>query len=107
MVIVLPVLMMLLGWLMVSRVRYVHIGNWFFSGRRKLVPVMLVGVVLVLAAAFHELIGIMAFGTYVVGFMIWDLIRSLANARARRRLRKAGGPGTPGAPGTPGSAGKG
>ena len=90
MALALPALMALLGWLMVSRVRYVHVGNWFFSGRRKLVPVMLIGAVLALAAALHELIGILVFGIYVLGFLAWDLGRSLAHARARRRLRRAG-----------------
>jgi phosphatidylserine synthase len=95
----LPPLMLLLGWLMVSRVRYLHMGNWFFSGRRKLVQVFMVVAVLALALRFYELIGFVLFGLYAIGFLVWDLARTVVNARARRRLARAGGPGAPPSPG--------
>jgi CDP-diacylglycerol--serine O-phosphatidyltransferase len=98
--IALPALMLGLAWLMISRVRYLHLGNWLSARRQKLIPVMLVIALLVLAAAYPHHVPVMATGGYVLGCLVWDLGRRLANARARRRLLKSGGaPGLP--PGAP------
>jgi CDP-diacylglycerol--serine O-phosphatidyltransferase len=86
----LPVLMLGLGWLMISRVRYMHVGNRIFSGRKRLVPVMLVLVAVVLLVGFPQLVGMLFFGTYVLGFLFWDLGRRARSARARRRRRGSG-----------------
>ncbi len=86
----LPVLMLGLGWLMISRVRYMHVGNRIFSGRKRLVPVMLVLVAVVLLVGFPQLVGMLFFGTYVLGFLFWDLGRRARSARVRRRLRGRG-----------------
>lgn len=93
----LPVLMLGLAWLMISRVRYLHLGNWLSGRRQKLVPVMLVICLLSLAAAYRHQVPLLAVSVYVLGCLAWDLARRLANARARRKLLGTGGPG--GAPG--------
>ena len=98
----LPVLMLALALLMISRVRYLHLGNWLSGRRQKLIPVMLLIGVLVLAGGFPHLVPMMAVGAYVVGGLAWDLSWRVSNARARRRLSGAGGPGTPATPGTAG-----
>lgn len=90
----LPPLMLLLAWLMISRVRYAHLGNLFFTGKKKLVPVMMVIAVLIVLAGLPHMSGAILFGTYVIGYLVWDLLRRLNNVRARRR--KLGAPGGPG-----------
>ena len=91
----LPVLMLVLAWLMISRVRYLHVGNWLSARKQKLVPVMLLVALLALAAAFRHKVPFIAVSIYVAGGLIWDLARRAANARARRRLMKSGGPAGP------------
>jgi CDP-diacylglycerol--serine O-phosphatidyltransferase len=86
----LPPLMLVLAWLMVSRVRYLHLGNRIFSGRKRLWPVMLVLLVLGLMIALPQVAGSLLFGSYVVGFLAWDLGRRARSARARRRLARGG-----------------
>jgi CDP-diacylglycerol--serine O-phosphatidyltransferase len=85
----LPLLMLLLAWLMVSRVRYMHLGNRLFSGRKRLWPVLLVLVALVMTVGFWQVAGTALFGVYVIGFLVWDLGRTAKAARERRKLRKA------------------
>jgi len=94
----LPVLMLGLAWLMICRVRYLHLGNWLSARRQKLVPVMLIILLLALAVAYPHQVPLIAVGAYVLGCLAWDLARRVANARARRKLLGAGGPGAPGAP---------
>ncbi|MHC4917390.1 MAG: CDP-alcohol phosphatidyltransferase family protein, partial [Planctomycetota bacterium] len=101
----LPLLMLGLAWLMISRVRYMHIGNRIFSGRKRLVPVMLVLVAVVLLVGFPQLVGILLFGTYVLGFLFWDLARRARSARLRRRLPRGEAPaGEAGRPAEPGDS---
>ena len=83
-----PLLMILLAWLMVSRVRYMHLGNRLFSGRQRLWPVMLVVLGVAFLAAIPQVAGTVFFGSYVAGFLVWDLVRRARSARARRGLRK-------------------
>lgn len=90
----LPVLMLVLAWLMISRVRYLHFGNWLSARKQKLVPVMLLIALLVLAAAFRHKVPFIAVSIYVAGGLIWDLGRRMANARARRKLLAPGAGGT-------------
>ena len=91
----LPVLMLALAWLMISRVRYLHVGNWMSGRKHKLPPVMLIIALLVLAAAFRHQVPCIAVGIYVIGGLVWDVGRRMANARARRKLRAAGSGGAP------------
>lgn len=92
----LPPVVVLLAALMVSRVRYLHVGNRFFAGRQRLLPVMLALVVLALVVQFPEPAAAGVFGTYVVGSLAWDAARHAANTRARRRLLRSGkAPGGP------------
>lgn len=86
----LPILMLGLAWLMISRVRYVHVGNWLSGRRQKLVPVMLLVSVLALAVAYKFIVPPVAVSIYVVGCLVWDLGRRMANARTRRRLMRQG-----------------
>jgi CDP-diacylglycerol--serine O-phosphatidyltransferase len=92
----LPVLLLLLGWLMISRVRYMHLGNRLFAGRQKLWPVMLLVVVAVFMVGIPQLAGSVLFGGYVVGFLGWDMLRRARSARARRLLRAAARRAAPG-----------
>jgi len=88
MTLVMPVLLLLMGWLMVSRVRYMHIGNQLFRGRQQLWPVLLILVLVVIAIGFWWVSGLVAFGGYVLGFLIWDLLRRARSARARLKLKR-------------------
>jgi CDP-diacylglycerol--serine O-phosphatidyltransferase len=92
---VLPALLLLLAWLMVSRVRYMHLGNRLFSGRKRLWPVLLILVVLSFMVAVPQVAGTVLFGTYVIGFLIWDVGRRARSARARRKLPRQNGGGAP------------
>jgi CDP-diacylglycerol---serine O-phosphatidyltransferase len=89
-VLFLPPLLLLLGWLMISRVRYMHVGNWLFSGRKRLWPVMLIMLLLAFMVALPQVAGTVVFGTYVIGFLVWDMGRRARSARLRRRLQKSG-----------------
>ncbi len=90
-VLFLPPLLLLLAWLMISRVRYMHVGNRLFSGRKRLWPVMLVMVLLLaFMVALPQVAGTAVFGTYVIGFLVWDLGRRARSARLRRKLKKSG-----------------
>jgi CDP-diacylglycerol--serine O-phosphatidyltransferase len=89
----LPGLMLVLAWLMVSRVRYLHLGNWLSARRQKLIPVMLLVALLALAAAFRHRVPFVAVGVYVIGGLVWDLGRRMTNARARRKLLGSGAGG--------------
>jgi CDP-diacylglycerol--serine O-phosphatidyltransferase len=91
----LPVLMLGLAWLMVSRVRYMHLGNRLFAGRQRLWPVLGVLAAAVFTVRFWELAGMLLFGGYVVGFLIWDLGRTARSARLRRRQARQASSGTP------------
>ncbi len=91
-VLFLPPLMLLLAWLMISRVRYMHLGNRLFSGRKRLWPVMLILLLLAFMVALPQVAGSVVFGTYVIGFLIWDLGRRARSARARRRAGKTAPP---------------
>jgi phosphatidylserine synthase len=88
-VLFLPPLMLLLAWLMISRVRYMHLGNRLFSGRTRLWPVMLVLLVLAFMVALPQVAGTVVFGTYVIGFLAWDLLRRARSARMRRSLARS------------------
>lgn len=87
----LPLLLLLLAWLMVSRVRYMHVGNRLLTGRKRLWPMMLLVVVVSCLLAFPQVAATAVFGAYVIGFLVWDLARRARGARARRGLRKASG----------------
>jgi phosphatidylserine synthase len=89
----LPVLMLGLAWLMVSRVRYLHLGNRMLTGRQRLWPVLGVLALAVFTVRFWEVAGTLLFGGYVIGFLCWDLARTARSARQRRRLPRPGGPG--------------
>jgi len=101
----LPVLMLGLAWLMISRVRYLHVGNWLSARKQKLVPVMMLIALLVLAAVFRDKVPCLAVSIYVIGGLVWDLGRRMANARARRKLLGPGAGGiAPDGSGKPPSA---
>lgn len=100
-VLFLPPLMLLLAWLMVSRVRYMHVGNRLFSGRKRLWPVMLVLVGLAFMVALPQVAGTVVFGAYTLGFLIWDLGRRARSVRARRLGGKSGDRSKNGSPGAP------
>ena len=99
-ILLLPPLMLGLAWLMVSRVRYMHLGNRLFTGRQRLWPVLGVLAAAVFTVRFWELAGTVLFGAYVVGFLVWDLARTARSARQRRRGARpaAGGPPPGGSP---------
>ena len=86
----LPLLFLLMAWLMVSRVRYMHIGNKLFVGKQKLWAVMLVMVTLIIGASFWKIAGTVLFGGYVLGFLFWDLGRRARSARTRRKMAVSG-----------------
>ncbi len=88
---VLPGLLLLLAWLMISRVRYMHLGNYLFTGRKRLWPFMLLLAAVVCLVGFPQVAATALAGGYVIGFLIWDLGRRARAVRARRALGKAAG----------------
>ncbi len=87
----LPGLLLLLAWLMISRVRYMHLGNYLFTGRKRLWPFMLLLVAVACMVGFPQVTATALFGGYVIGFLVWDLGRRARAVRARRALGKAAG----------------
>jgi CDP-diacylglycerol--serine O-phosphatidyltransferase len=88
-VMAMPFLMLGLAWLMVSRVRYMHVGNRLFTGRQRLWPVLGVLALAVFTVRFWEVAGTLLFGGYVIAFLVWDLARTARSARQRRRQELA------------------
>ena len=68
----LPFIAFLLGILMVSRIRYVHLVNQLFRGFRPFVRLVELAVAAVLIVIFHEVAIFLAFATYMLtGPVLW------------------------------------
>jgi hypothetical protein len=70
---VLPFLMLLLAILMVTRVRYPHIGDRVLRGKKSLMHLMLLGLAIVLTIMLHEIMLALAFN----GYMLFGILNEL------------------------------
>jgi CDP-diacylglycerol--serine O-phosphatidyltransferase len=74
----LPVLTLVLGCLMVSRIRYPHVFNLFFRGQRTFPYLIQLVFALVAVFAFHELAAPLIFLFFVLGSPVRVLLSNLA-----------------------------
>ncbi|UCG33633.1 MAG: phosphatidylcholine/phosphatidylserine synthase [Phycisphaerales bacterium] len=83
----LPVVALLLGLLMVSRIRYVHFGNVFLGGRKPIVHVVLLMVMLLLVVLRPEI----ALTTYLLLYAVSGPVLSAVRRFRRREAQPAAG----------------
>lgn len=72
-----PILSLVLGCLMVSRIRYPHVFNLFFRGERTFQSLIQLVFVLVAVFAFHELAAPLVFLFFVLGSPVRVLLTNL------------------------------
>jgi CDP-diacylglycerol---serine O-phosphatidyltransferase len=68
-----PFVMLILGVLMVTRVRYPHIGDRLLRGKKSFMHIMILGLFFVLTVMLHEIMLAIAFN----GYMIYGLLNEL------------------------------
>jgi CDP-diacylglycerol--serine O-phosphatidyltransferase len=73
----LPVVAAVLGLLMVSNVRYLHLLNQFVRGRRPVGHLVLVALMIALAALLKEVILPVGFGAYVLSGPVLAIVRRI------------------------------
>lgn len=92
----LPIAIFVLGVLMVSRIRYIHVANRLFRGFRPFVTLVELALVLILVVLLYEFALFLAFVSYAAtGPVLWTVNRLL------RRPAAAAAPGTPTPDGAP------
>jgi CDP-diacylglycerol--serine O-phosphatidyltransferase len=73
----LPFLMLLLGVLMVTRVRYIHAGDRLLGGKKSFMHLMMLGLGIVLVIMQHEIVLVLAFNGYLVSGLLNEAICQL------------------------------
>jgi phosphatidylserine synthase len=71
---VLPVYAALLGFLMVSRIPYMHFGKWLFGARRNKKRLLIIALILVVAIFSPALTAVVL----INGYVIWGPIAAVA-----------------------------
>jgi CDP-diacylglycerol--serine O-phosphatidyltransferase len=101
----LPVVAVVLGLLMVSNLRYLHLLNQFVRGRRPLGHLVLVLLVIAMAFLLREVFLPLGFGAYALSGPVMHVHRKFARPRGPKAGEGLGGPGSAGA-GAPPPAGR-
>jgi CDP-diacylglycerol---serine O-phosphatidyltransferase len=81
---ILPVVAVILGLLMVSNLRYVHLLNQFVRGRRPISHLVMILLVIALALLVREVILPIGFGAYALSGPAWGFWRLLGGRRKGR-----------------------
>jgi len=94
----LPVVAVVLGLLMVSNLRYLHLLNQLVRGRRPLGHLVLVLLVIAMAFLLREVFLPLGFGAYALSGPVMHVHRKFARPRGPKAGEGLGGPGPAGAP---------
>ena len=94
----LPVVAVVLGLLMVSNLRYLHLLNHLVRGRRPLGHLVLVLLVIAMAFLLREVFLPLGFGAYALSGPVMHVHRKFARPRGPKAGEGLGGPGPAGAP---------
>jgi CDP-diacylglycerol--serine O-phosphatidyltransferase len=78
----LPVIAVILGLLMVSRIRYIHLLNQFVRGRRPVGHLVLILLAIALAFLLREILIPVGFCAYVLSGPAWSAYRRIRGRRA-------------------------
>jgi CDP-diacylglycerol--serine O-phosphatidyltransferase len=94
----LPVVAVVLGLLMVSNLRYLHLLNQLVRGRRPLGHLVLVLLVIAMAFLLREVFLPLGFGAYALSGPVMHVHRKFARPRGPKAGEDLGGPGPAGGP---------
>jgi CDP-diacylglycerol--serine O-phosphatidyltransferase len=94
----LPVVAVVLGLLMVSNLRYLHLLNQLVRGRRPLGHLVLVLLVIAMAFLLREVFLPLGFGAYALSGPVMHVHRKFARPRGPKTGEGLGGPGPAGTP---------